>query len=132
MNKVIMDGYVANDPKVDITQSGKKRASFNVAQRLSQDKTQFVRVQCWDKTAEYAENYCKKGEFVVGEGRLSVYESTDMSGRKSSVIQVIIDRLERVNTHRGQQQSTYKPAYQPTYQEPIQPQVEISDADLPF
>ena len=60
-------GYVGSDPQM--REVGEQRvASFNVAvsrkNRAGQKQTQWLRVNCWNKLADVAEQYVQKGSLV--------------------------------------------------------------------
>jgi single-strand DNA-binding protein len=76
MNKAIIVGRMGSDPEVRYTQGGQAIANFNVAttERYTdkagqrQEKTEWHRCVLWGKTAEFAGQYCKKGDLVLVEG----------------------------------------------------------------
>lgn len=85
LNKIIVVGNLGKDPALRYTPQGKAVTEFTVA---SNDKRRdrsgelqniatWFRVSLWDKQAEMAAKYLKKGNPVYVEGRLTLEEWTD-------------------------------------------------------
>ena len=94
MNAVSLTGRLGQDPDMRITPAGKATASVSLAvSGFSRDKTDWIRIQCWEKTAEILNQYCKKGDQIGVTGRLSVrtYEAQD--GSKRTVTEVVVSSL---------------------------------------
>lgn len=71
--KIRIIGHLGKDPEVRFTKSGKKVASFSVAvsKKIGESKTTaWFKVSAWDKRADVAEKYLKKGSQVSVEGEL--------------------------------------------------------------
>ena len=84
MNKVILAGRLVRDPEVRYTQTGKAVASFTLAvnRRFSRSADQqqtadFIPIVVWDKLAEFAGEYVKKGVQVAVDGRIGQNKWTD-------------------------------------------------------
>lgn len=74
---IIIAGNVGRDPEMRYTPAGAAVTSFSVASSRSYKsqgqtvkETIWFRVTCWNKLAEFANNYVKKGSKVLIEGRL--------------------------------------------------------------
>ena len=74
---IILVGNVGRDPEMRYTPSGAAVTSFSVAssrnyksQGQPVKETIWFRVTCWGKQAEVANNYVRKGQKVLVEGRL--------------------------------------------------------------
>lgn len=96
MNKVILHGHVATDITLRRTQSGKAVADFNVATNEGsgdRKRAEFTRCVAWDKTAEIADRYLRKGSEVALEGRLQTRQY-DKDGQKRWKTEVVIGNLE--------------------------------------
>jgi len=79
VNKVILVGSLGHDPEVSITDSGLKVSTISIATNDgTKDKvtgkwiesTEWHRVVLWDKLADVAGQYLKKGSLVYIEGRI--------------------------------------------------------------
>jgi single-strand DNA-binding protein len=85
INSVVIVGRVGQDPEMKYFESGKVKTSFSVAvNRWTKegDKTDWYNIELWDKSAEIAGEYVKKGRQVAVEGRLDVSQWTDSDGNK--------------------------------------------------
>ena len=87
MNKVFLIGRLSRDPELRHTTSGMAVCQINVAisRRVGQGKdpeTDFINVVVWDKQAEFAGEYVKKGRQVVADGRISISKWTDQTGEE--------------------------------------------------
>ncbi|MBQ0135842.1 MAG: single-stranded DNA-binding protein [Oscillospiraceae bacterium] len=70
MKAIFLSGRLTRDPEIkEINDKKTKVANFTVANNQSDGENgEFFDVVCWDKTAEYAEKYLKKGQKVVVQG----------------------------------------------------------------
>jgi single-strand DNA-binding protein len=86
INKVILVGNVGRDPDVQKTGGGKKVAHMSLAtsRRIprdggSEERTEWHRLTLWDRLAEIAEEYVRKGDRLYIEGRME-YASFEKNG----------------------------------------------------
>lgn len=75
MNTVVLVGRVGRDAEVRYFESGKVKANFSVAVNRWDPKTKsevadWFNVDVWDKQAEFAGEYVKKGIQVAVDGRI--------------------------------------------------------------
>lgn len=97
MNKVILHGNVGCDPDVKALQSGKKVAKFSLATNKSftnksgekTTETQWHSIILWEKLADLAEKYIKKGSSLIIEGEIS-YRSYENKEKQTVYITEII------------------------------------------
>lgn len=85
INSVVIVGRAGQDPEMKYFESGKVKTSFSVAvNRWSKEgeKTDWFNIEMWDKSAEVAGEYLKKGKLVAIEGRLDVSSWVDNDGNK--------------------------------------------------
>lgn len=86
INTVVLVGRVGQDPEMKYFESGKVKTTFSVAvDKRSKEKDappDWFNVELWDKPAEIAGEYVKKGKLVAIEGRLDVSQWTDSDGNK--------------------------------------------------
>lgn len=94
MNKVIIMGNLVRDPEARQTTNGKNCTTFTVAVNRSGDGTDFIPCTAWNKQAETAGRYLRKGTKVLVEGTLrqSTWEKTP--GEKITRFDVWVDRFE--------------------------------------
>lgn len=85
VNKIILVGHAGRDPEVRKTQAGTKVASFSLATNYRtsgddpQERTDWHRLTLWNRLAQFAEDYVRKGDRVYIEGRLA-YDSYEREG----------------------------------------------------
>lgn len=82
MNSVVLVGRVGRDAEIRYFESGKCRASFSVAVNRWDAKTKseiadWFNIDVWDKQAEFASTYVKKGVMLAIEGRIGQNKWTD-------------------------------------------------------
>ena len=102
VNKVILIGNLGKDPEVKYTQGGMPVAKFSIAtnERFKdkdgqwQDRTEWHNVVLWQRLAEIAGEYLKKGGKVYIEGRLQTRSWDDKtSGQKKYMTEVVASDL---------------------------------------
>jgi single-strand DNA-binding protein len=82
--KIIITGNLGRDPEMRYTPSGQAVTSFSVAVNESYTnangekvkKTIWFRVTAWGKQAEICNQYLKKGQMVLVDGRMSADPNT--------------------------------------------------------
>ena len=97
MNRVILLGRLSRDPEVRVTQDGQTTiAKFGIAvdRRGKEDKADFFNVTAFNKTAQFAEKYLKKGTKIALSGRLQLDEYTNKDGQKVTNVSVVADEVE--------------------------------------
>jgi len=82
MNTVVIVGRVGRDAEIRYFESGKSKAGFSVAVNRWDSKTKseiadWYNVTAWDKLAEFAGEYVKKGAMIVVEGSIQTNKWTD-------------------------------------------------------
>ncbi len=102
VNKVILVGNLGKDPEVKYTPSGTPVAKLTLAtnERFKdksgewQDRTEWHNVVLWQRLAEIAGEYLKKGGKVYIEGRLQTRSWDDKtSGQKKYMTEVVASDL---------------------------------------
>lgn len=98
VNKVILIGNLGKDPEVKFTPQGTPVAKFSLAtnERYKdkdgnwQDRTEWHNIVLWQRLAEIAGEYLKKGGKVYIEGRLQTHSWDDkQSGQKKYMTEII-------------------------------------------
>lgn len=85
MNSAVIVGRAGQDPEIKYFESGKVKTSFSLAvgrwdPKTKAEVTDWFSVDVWDKQAEFAGEYVKKGRLVAIDGRISVNKWQDASG----------------------------------------------------
>ncbi len=119
LNKVQIIGHVGRDPETRSTASGQAVTNFTVAVNRTRrgpdgtasDDTEWFRVVAWEKLAEIAGEYLRKGGQVYVEGRLQSRRYTDREGVEHTAVEVVASDLVLLGG-RGDEASQGAPARQ--------------------
>lgn len=110
INKVILIGNLGQDPEVRFTPSGTAVANLNLAtsdtwmDRQSgqrQERTEWHRVVLFNKTAEIAQQYLKKGSKVYIEGRLQTRKWQDQNGQERYSTEIVANDMQMLDSRGG-------------------------------
>lgn len=113
VNKVILMGNVGRDPEVRYLPSGKAACNISIAtstRRKDKDgnvteDTQWHRVQFFDKLAEIAGQYVKKGNPLYIEGRIKYGKFTNKDGVEQNTCDIVATEMQLLGSREGGQQS---------------------------
>ncbi|MBL0728910.1 single-stranded DNA-binding protein [Piscinibacter sp. HJYY11] len=110
INKVILIGNLGRDPEVRYTANGAAICNITIAttrnwkDKNSGDKveeTEWHRVVFYDRLAEIAGEYLKKGRPVYVEGRLKTRKWTDKDGVEKYTTEVIAENMQLLGGREG-------------------------------
>lgn len=103
MNKAILMGYVGRDPEIRYVET-RPVATFSLATtepayRTSKgvempERTEWHNIVMWDRHAEVAEKYIRKGTKMLVEGKIRTRVWEDRNAIKRSVTEIIVDNFE--------------------------------------
>lgn len=93
MNNVSLSGNVCKDIELKTIPSGKRVANFSIAINEGKDKTEFINLVAWEKTAELIHQYVKKGDRLSCVGRLQT-RSWEKDGQKRYATEVVITQFD--------------------------------------
>lgn len=93
MNNVSLSGNITRDLELKTTPSGKKVLSFSIAINEGKDKTEFINLVAWEKSAELIHQYCQKGDRLACTGRIQT-RSWDKDGEKRYATEVVINTYD--------------------------------------
>lgn len=98
LNKCLFIGNLTRDPETRNTSTGKTVTSFTIAvnSRRGQGKeeTLFIKVDTWDRLAEIASQYLRKGSQVLVEGRIRLEEYTTREGERRQSLCLTADSFK--------------------------------------
>src|SRR5271165_5909175 len=103
MNKILLIGRLGRDVELTYTPSGAARATMSLATTRRwtdkstgerKEETTWHNVVFWERLAETAANYLKKGDQCFVAGRMTSREYTDKDGVKHRLFEVNADELE--------------------------------------
>lgn len=98
-NSVHIIGRLGKDVELKYTASGVAVANLNIAtssKAKGVEKTEWHKVVAWDKAAEFAGQYCAKGDLVGVEGRLET-RMWEKDGKKNYSTEIIAYKLDKIN-----------------------------------
>ena len=137
VNKVILLGFVGQEPQIRTGQNGKKIATFSLATSdkwkdkqsgEQRDKTEWHRVVVLSEgLAGIVERYVKKGTKIFVEGSLQTRKWTGNDGVEKYTTEVILqgfnNKLEIIDSSNKSENSEPQVGSEPSG---------IEDADIPF
>jgi single-strand DNA-binding protein len=103
VNKVILVGNCGRDPELRFMPDGKAVANISIATSTKRkdkntgetiEETQWHRVTFYDRLAEIAGEYVKKGQPLYVEGRLKYGKYTDQAGVEKSTCDIVATELQ--------------------------------------
>ena len=110
VNKVILVGNCGRDPEVRYAPSGAAICNISVATSSrrkdktsgeSIEDTQWHRVTFYDRLAEIAGEYLKKGRPVYVEGRLKYGKYTDKDGIERNTVDIVATEMQLLGGREG-------------------------------
>jgi single-strand DNA-binding protein len=110
VNKVILIGNCGRDPEVRYAPSGSAICNVSIATSRSwkdktsgerQEETEWHRVVFYDRLAEIAGEYLKKGKSVYVEGRLKTRKWTDKDGAEKYTTEIIAQEMTLLGSREG-------------------------------
>ena len=103
VNKVILIGNLGREPEVRYTPSGTAVCNISLATSRHwkskesgerQEETEWHRVVFYDRLAEIAGEYAKKGKPIYVEGRLKTRKWQDKDGKDQYTTEIIAESLQ--------------------------------------
>jgi single-strand DNA-binding protein len=110
VNKVIIVGNLGRDPEVRYTPNGSAVCNVSVATTRSwknkesgdkAEETEWHRVVFYDRLAEIAGEYLKKGRSVYVEGRLKTRKWQDKDGAEKYTTEIIAEEMKMLGGREG-------------------------------
>jgi len=136
VNKAIVVGNLGNDPEMRYMPSGAAVANITVATNESwkdkesgeqKERTEWHKVSMFNRLAEIAGEYLRKGSQVYIEGKIRTRKWQDKDGNDRWTTEIIADQMQMLGASgTSSQSSTTKPAATP------KPNTEDFDDDIPF
>ena len=110
VNKVILIGNCGRDPEIRYLPSGQAVANVSIATTSRRkdrtsgetvEDTQWHRVTFYDRLAEIAGEYVKKGRPIYVEGRLKYGKYTDQAGVEKNTVDIIATEMQLLGGREG-------------------------------
>lgn len=110
INKVIIVGNLGADPEVRYTPNGNAVTNLNIATTTNwrdkqsgenQEKTEWHRVVMFNRLAEVAGEYLKKGSKVYIEGSLRTRKWQDKNGMERYTTEIVSNEMQMLDSRGG-------------------------------
>ncbi|MFZ5566013.1 MAG: single-stranded DNA-binding protein [Pseudomonadota bacterium] len=141
VNKVILIGNCGRDPELRFMASGSAVCNVSVATSSRRkdknsgetiEETQWHRVTFYERLAEIAGEYLKKGKPVYIEGRLKYGKFTDKDGHEKNTVDIIATEMQLLGGRDDAPQPASRTAAQrPAPSKPSSGFDDLDD-DIPF
>lgn len=135
VNDCTFIGNLGKDPDVRYDPAGKAVVNFTLACNehykdkagVRQEKTEWINVVCFERNAEFAAEYLKKGNALYVRGRMQTRKWTGKDGQERWTTEIVADRIQSL-TPKGQGEYVEKnrPAKESA------PDVADIEDDIPF
>ncbi|MEM0688355.1 single-stranded DNA-binding protein [Staphylococcus haemolyticus] len=105
-NLTILTGRITKD--LELKQAGQTQVtnfSLAVDNPFKKDDTSFFDIAAFGKTAQLLTDYCGKGSKILIEGNLKQDRFQDKEGNNRSVVRVIANRIEFLDSKGSSQQN---------------------------
>lgn len=149
VNKVILVGNLGKDPEVRYSAEGSAICNISIAttsqwkDRTSGEKreeTEWHRVVFYNRLAEIAGEYLRKGRPVYVEGRLRTRKWTGQDGKENYTTEIIAEQMQMLGGNDGGQERQSGGQQRQAPQQRQQPQQRPTqtdnladmDSDIPF
>jgi single-strand DNA-binding protein len=149
VNKVILLGTLGKDPELKYTPQGTAVTKFSMATNESykdkqsgewKERTEWHNIVCWQRTAEVAAEYLKKGSKAYIEGRITTRSWDDKeTGQKKYMTEIVANDLVLIGGKRDDAEGGARRSPSSFDQRGGEDQfsqgaasTEITDEDIPF
>jgi single-strand DNA-binding protein len=145
INKVIIVGNVGGDPETRYMPSGSAVTNLTVATNESwkdkatgeqKDRTEWHKVAMFNRLAEIAAEYLRKGSQVYIEGKLRTRKWQDKNGQDRWTTEIVADEMQMLGGRGGSSGGGSAPMGSPSdsgpSSAPPQPGPDDFDDDIPF
>ena len=132
VNKVILVGNLGADPEINSANNGTQVANLSLATSEQwtdkggerQERTEWHRLVLWDKLADVAARFLKKGSQIYVEGKLQTRSWEDPNGQKKWTTEIRVFQLQML----GKREDAQAPAGGA----PVPVPDAVNNDDLPF
>ena len=105
MHTATVIGRAGQDAEIRYFESGKVKTTFSLAvnrwdSKSKENVTDWFNIEVWDKQAEFAGEYVKKGREVAVDGRISISKWTDQTGEEKERFLIIANDIRLLGSRR--------------------------------
>lgn len=134
VNRVILIGFLGQDPEIRYTSSGEAAANISLATSEQwkdkatgeqKEQTEWHRVSFFGKSAEIVCQYLRKGSQLYVEGKIRSKKYTDKTGIERTAFEIIAESFKMLGSKpESSSGKQSKPA--------AKPQLDDMDQEIPF
>lgn len=112
LNHVILVGRLVRTPELQLTETGKKRASITLAVSRGyknpngEYETDFLDCTLWTGIAENTAEYCKTGDLLGVKGRLQTWLIDNEDGTRYKKVEVVAEKVTFLTSTRTDKSKT--------------------------
>lgn len=139
MNKIFITGRLTKAPELRHTEGGMAICRFTIANNKGygeKQKTTFINIVTFNKTAENCERYLYKGSKVAVIGELEIRQYTDNEGNNRYMTEILANEVEFLSNKNqspeGQNNQNEQAMFDNSTPSTKFGNFEIQDEDLPF
>lgn len=138
LNRITVQGRFTQDLELRTTTSGISVCSFTIATDDGygdKKKTYFLNGVAWRGCADLITKWCKKGDMVIIDGKLTTRKYVDKNSNNRVAFEIVADNVHFAEKKDGGNKNTYqnKADVDPAYANGTGDFEEMpSDKDLPF
>ena len=147
INKVILVGNLGNDPEIRYTPNGSAVTTLNLATSNAwrdkqsgemQERTEWHRVVFFNRLAEIAGDFLKKGSKVYVEGNLRTRKWQDKNGNDRFTTEIIANEMQMLDNRNSNQKNAQSENEATAKQDnsgptrPLPTDSTLEDDDIPF
>ncbi len=145
INKVILVGNLGQDPETRYMPSGKAVTNLRLATSDSwkdkqtgeqREQTEWHSIVMYDRLAEIAAEYLRKGSQIYVEGRLKTRKWQDKEGKDRYTTEIIANEMQMLGSRAGDRagaEPRSEPRAAPSQERSVQPAAAGEfDDDIPF
>lgn len=112
LNQCNFIGRLGNDPATRLTSNGKQCTTFSIAvgsqwtdknTGAKNESTEWINMVCWERTAEIAAEYLRKGSQVFVTGRFST-RKWEKDGQTHYTSEIIVEHFQMLGSRNDGQQ----------------------------
>ena len=136
MNQVNLIGNLTKETEVKYAASGSAVLKNGIAVRRDKERTDFINIVAFGKTAELIANYFQKGNQIGISGSIVTGQYENSEGKKVYTTDVMVNSITFINGNKDKKEDNPRMRNEPpkTSDDPFSggQTIDISSDDLPF
>lgn len=138
LNKVALIGYVGSAPEFRHLPNGTPVSNFSLATSMKRkdeqtgeyvDTAEWHRLVCYERQAEIARDYVRKGAPLYVEGRIRYRKYVDKNGIERYMTEIVVSHFQLLSSKKDADDGFDQPRSRSQRPAPIDP---APDTEIPF